>query len=137
MSPSPTRAYNEIRDGYLRYYETAFWLRDSGLRAERRRLLESPGVIFTDPLDEPVMPYDPGPTIQLRLTPVGSNPPPPSTIQGEDGTMLAPQAVMVSPEAVSTGNSRASFPVRASQTFTFVPQWLPVATRRPSGLTSI
>lgn len=55
----PGSVYEAIKDAYLRYYDTAFWLRDEGLRAERRALLEQPGVIFTDPLLEPVMPYDP------------------------------------------------------------------------------
>ena len=48
------------------------------------------------------MPHDPGPTIQLRVTPVGSNPPPQTAIQAEDGTTLTPQAVYVSPAAVPT-----------------------------------
>ncbi|MGH7717300.1 MAG: DEAD/DEAH box helicase, partial [Gemmatimonadaceae bacterium] len=48
-----------LREAYLRYYDTAFRLRDPGLRAERRALLERPGVVFTDPLIEPVLPYDP------------------------------------------------------------------------------
>ena len=59
MAAHPSRVYDAIKDAYLRYYDTAFRLRDEPLRAERRALLEQPGVIFTDPLIEPVMPYDP------------------------------------------------------------------------------
>lgn len=55
--------YRKIKEGYLRYYDTAFWLRDPLLRSERRDLLEQDGVLFTDPLLEPVMPSEPGPTI--------------------------------------------------------------------------
>ena len=55
---NPVSVYESIKDAYLRYYDTAFWLRDEQLRAERRALLEKPGVIFTDPLIEPVLPYD-------------------------------------------------------------------------------
>jgi DEAD/DEAH box helicase domain-containing protein len=55
----PLAVYREIKEAYLRYYDTAFWLRDPVLRQERRALLERPGVIFTDPLIEPVLPYDP------------------------------------------------------------------------------
>ena len=47
--PDPLGVYTAIKDGYLRYYDTAFWLRDLALRAERRRLLEQDGVVFTDP----------------------------------------------------------------------------------------
>jgi len=55
---NPIRLQRAIEDGYLRYFETAFWLRDPGLRAERRRLLEEEGVVFAKPLIEAVMPYE-------------------------------------------------------------------------------
>ena len=59
MTPTrPLAVYDAIKDAYLRYYDTAFRLRDEPLRAERKALLLSPGVIFTDPLIEPVLPYD-------------------------------------------------------------------------------
>jgi DEAD/DEAH box helicase domain-containing protein len=54
----PLQTYDQIRDGYLRYYDTAFWLRDPLLRAERRTLLERDGVVFTDPLIEPILPFE-------------------------------------------------------------------------------
>ncbi|WP_433494729.1 DEAD/DEAH box helicase [Micromonospora sp. CA-248089] len=56
--PMPTRVYRELQDAYLRYFDTAYWLRDKPLREERRRLLEAPGLLFTDVLLEPVVPYD-------------------------------------------------------------------------------
>ncbi|MEU1837469.1 DEAD/DEAH box helicase [Micromonospora chersina] len=56
--PVPTQVYGELRDAYLRYFDTAFWLRDEPLRRERRQLLQEPGLIFTDVLLEPVVPYD-------------------------------------------------------------------------------
>ena len=59
MSEGPARVYDSIKEGFLRYVDTAFWLRDEGLREERRRLLEEPGLIFTDPLIEPIPPYAP------------------------------------------------------------------------------
>jgi DEAD/DEAH box helicase domain-containing protein len=58
ISPDPLTVYDAIRESYLRYYETQFWLRDEALRRERRRRLEEPGLIFTDPLLEPVLPYE-------------------------------------------------------------------------------
>ena len=57
MSLGPPRVYETIRDGFLRYFDTAFWLREPTLREERRALLERPGQVFTDPLIEPIPPY--------------------------------------------------------------------------------
>lgn len=54
---SPFEVYSGLKDAYLRYYETTYWLRDPDLRSERRSLLERPGKLFTDPLVEPVLPY--------------------------------------------------------------------------------
>ena len=39
--PSPILVADDLRDAYLRYIDTAYWLRDSRLMAERRRLLDS------------------------------------------------------------------------------------------------
>lgn len=58
MPANPVSVYEELRAAYLRYFDTAFWLRDTRLMAERRALLEQPGLLFTDPLLEPVIPYD-------------------------------------------------------------------------------
>ncbi len=58
MATDPLRLYSRLRDTYLRYLDTAFWLRDPGLLAERRALLEREGRLFTEPLIEPVVPYD-------------------------------------------------------------------------------
>jgi DEAD/DEAH box helicase domain-containing protein len=62
-SPTPLRLESAVRDAYMRYYDTAYWLRDRRLREERRALLRGDGVVFTEPLIEPVVPYVPGPTI--------------------------------------------------------------------------
>src|SRR5438067_2533931 len=56
---TPASVYRSIRDAYLRYIDTAFWLRDPALTAERRHLLEDTDSLFTDVLLEPVLPYDP------------------------------------------------------------------------------
>lgn len=58
MPANPLSVNDDLRDSYLRYFDTAFWLRDQRLMAERRRLLEDSGLLFTDPLLEPVLPYD-------------------------------------------------------------------------------
>ena len=65
MSTSdPARIQAATREGYLRYFDTAFWLRDDKLMAERRRLLEQDGHVFQDPLIEPVPTYPLGRTIR-------------------------------------------------------------------------
>jgi DEAD/DEAH box helicase domain-containing protein len=56
--PSPASLYDELRDAYVRYVDTAFWLSDPRLLAERRVLLGEDGFIFTDVLLEPVLRYD-------------------------------------------------------------------------------
>src|SRR4051794_20214569 len=56
---TPLSLHEALRDAYLRYYDTAFRLREEALRQESRAVLERPGVIFSDPLLEPVLPYDP------------------------------------------------------------------------------
>jgi len=61
--PTPLSLERAVRDAYLRYYDTAYWLRDRRLRDERRALLMRDGVVFTEPLVEPVLPYKTGPSI--------------------------------------------------------------------------
>lgn len=58
MPANPISVSEDLREAYLRYIDTAFWLRDPRLIAERRRLLEQDGRLFTDPLLEPVVPHD-------------------------------------------------------------------------------
>ncbi len=55
----PRDVYRQLTDAYLRYYDTAFWVRTPVVRAERRALLEADGVITREPLLEPVLPYPP------------------------------------------------------------------------------
>lgn len=59
MTRTPVTVYGDIRDAYLRYVDTAYWLRDRELANERRQLLERGEAIFADLLLEPVLPYDP------------------------------------------------------------------------------
>lgn len=57
MTTQPDRLHAALTDAYLRYFDTAYWLRDSSMMQERRALLEKPGVIAAEPLLEPVLPY--------------------------------------------------------------------------------
>lgn len=54
----PIGGFERIRDLYVTYLETAFRIRDEGLTAERRALLERPGTLCTEPLVEPVPRYE-------------------------------------------------------------------------------
>lgn len=55
---TPVSLRRDLVDAFIRYFDTAFWLRDKALRDERRSLLLEGGLVFTDPLIEPVVPYD-------------------------------------------------------------------------------
>jgi DEAD/DEAH box helicase domain-containing protein len=54
---TPSRVIEHVLDGYKRYYDSAFWMRDPGIMEERRALLSSDGVIAQDPLLESVPQY--------------------------------------------------------------------------------
>ncbi|OKJ52583.1 DEAD/DEAH box helicase [Streptomyces sp. CB02261] len=45
-------AHHALREAYLRYYDTAFRVRDDALQAERRSLLDRAGGVFADPFIE-------------------------------------------------------------------------------------
>ena len=58
-SEIPLDVYTELRNAYLRYYDTAFLLRDQGMMDERREILESEDAdLFSEPLIEPVPFYE-------------------------------------------------------------------------------
>ena len=54
----PLGGFFRIRDQYIRYLETAFRIRDTGVARERRHLLEQAGQIATEPLFEPIARYE-------------------------------------------------------------------------------
>jgi DEAD/DEAH box helicase domain-containing protein len=72
--PTPLSVQAALREAYLRYYDTAYRLRDPALQEERRSLLEAPGVVFTDPLLEPIPTYDPVESIAASCAAVGLSP---------------------------------------------------------------
>lgn len=55
--PTPTSVSSNLQKAFIRYYETAFRIRDENLSAERRRILQTPGQVFQEPLLEPVLRY--------------------------------------------------------------------------------
>ncbi|WP_061960529.1 DEAD/DEAH box helicase [Demequina flava] len=54
---SPSTLAQGLRDAFLRYYDTAYWLNDPQLMQERKELLEAEGAVVGDVLIEPVLPY--------------------------------------------------------------------------------
>src|SRR5689334_6651723 len=57
----PIGSFESIRDLYLTYLETAFRIRDRGVSAERRELLEKSGTFCTEPFIEPLARYESSP----------------------------------------------------------------------------
>jgi len=55
--PPPSVVSGAIRQALLSYIDTAYWLRDDAVVAERRQLLTAPGILFQDVQIEPVLPY--------------------------------------------------------------------------------
>ncbi len=54
---TPTSVIDYVKEGYQRYYDSAFWMRDEGLMAERKALLSQAGVMAQEPLLEAVPAY--------------------------------------------------------------------------------
>ena len=57
MQKTPLEISKRIKDVYLRYLDTAFWLRDKGLSRERAKLVSEDGVLTTPPILEVGLPY--------------------------------------------------------------------------------
>jgi DEAD/DEAH box helicase domain-containing protein len=54
---TPAKVLEHLKESYIRYYDSAFWLRDESLLRERRALLSASGVATQDLLLELVYPY--------------------------------------------------------------------------------
>ncbi|MEW9836219.1 DEAD/DEAH box helicase [Mesorhizobium marinum] len=54
---NPASVIDYVREGYRRYYDTAFWLRDPAVMAEREAILLADGVMAREPLIEAVPQY--------------------------------------------------------------------------------
>jgi DEAD/DEAH box helicase domain-containing protein len=55
---NPVKVAEDLRNAYLRYFETAYWLDYPDLMEERRQLLSQEGLLFSDLLLEPVLRYN-------------------------------------------------------------------------------
>lgn len=57
MPTTPLSLREDLAAAYLRYIDTAYWLRDERLMRERRRVLQDGGDLVGPSLLEPVLPY--------------------------------------------------------------------------------
>lgn len=64
MVTTPISLADGLRDAYLRYFDTAFWLNDESVMSERRQLLEQPGALLGRLMIDPVVPY--ASSVQLK-----------------------------------------------------------------------
>ncbi|WP_449372011.1 DEAD/DEAH box helicase [Arthrobacter psychrolactophilus] len=55
--PHPISVSKDLREAFLRYFNTNYRLRSPGLTADREDLVGKEGQIFREPLVEPVLPY--------------------------------------------------------------------------------
>ena len=54
----PFQTFDQLREAYLRYLATPFWLRYPALMEERQELLDQDRQLYRKPLFEPVVPYE-------------------------------------------------------------------------------
>jgi DEAD/DEAH box helicase domain-containing protein len=74
VTATPASLQAALEEGYLRYFDTAFWLRDPQMMAERRRLLSEHGVLFREPLLEALFPYESRETVSEVVASAGLTP---------------------------------------------------------------
>ncbi|GAA2961047.1 DEAD/DEAH box helicase [Glutamicibacter bergerei] len=55
--PNPISVSNDLKEAFLRYFNTNYRLRSSGLSSDREDLVAKEGQVFREPLIEPVLPY--------------------------------------------------------------------------------
>ena len=68
---TPTKVLDHVKDAYIRYYDSAFWLREEKLLEERRQLLSASGVATQDLLLEAVPSYPSTVSIIDACSPLG------------------------------------------------------------------
>jgi len=71
MQKTPLEIYEAIKETYIKYLDSAFWLRDANVMAERRTLLSEDGVISTPPILEVILPYENSTTVKEVCDSVG------------------------------------------------------------------
>ena len=71
---NPSSVMRYISEGYRRYYDSAFWMRDAAVMAERRAILDTDGVMSREPLIEAVPQYPSIVPIEDACSRAGLNP---------------------------------------------------------------
>lgn len=56
-NPNPLSVSQDLKEAFLRYFNTNYRLRSQGLTADREDLVATEGQVFREPLIEPVLPY--------------------------------------------------------------------------------
>src|SRR6266496_4869329 len=56
-SMDPFTTFDNLRQAYLRYLDSPFWLRYQAVREERRQLLDQDRQLYREPMVEPLPPY--------------------------------------------------------------------------------
>lgn len=74
LDATPLEVFNHIKQAYRRYYDSAFWMKQDALMAERRSIIEQPGVVAQDLLIESVLPYPANKPIQEACKNAGLSP---------------------------------------------------------------
>ena len=70
----PFQIFDELREAYLRYLDSPFWLRYPALVEERRELLDQDRQLYRDPLFEPIVPYElSGSTVRSACGSIGAS----------------------------------------------------------------
>jgi hypothetical protein len=80
------------------------------------------------------MPYDPGPTIRVQVSPMGSNAGPDAARRADPGVVVAPQAAVVAPPAAAVGYPVYSYPAPAY--YPYYPSYPPVGISLGLGFSS-
>jgi len=68
---TPLEVFEHIKETYLKYLDSAFWLRDPELLAERAELVSESGVLAAEPILEVTLPYQTSKSIAEVCSEIG------------------------------------------------------------------
>ena len=57
MKTNPIEIYKHIKEAYLLYFDTAFWLSNNKILEERKKLFLQDGSVSREPIIEALLPY--------------------------------------------------------------------------------
>jgi DEAD/DEAH box helicase domain-containing protein len=112
---NPTELAQHLKDAYIRYFDTAYWLDSPEIMAERRLLLNEKNQLLSDIYLEPIMKYGDTEDYLDILNKIG--------IEKEIGIRLF-QALFIDPSATE-GSDPSQYRLRAHQAESIVHSFLP------------